>query len=73
VKLNDGVEFERKLNYLRSQYEPYAAGIALNLSITLPPWIHDEKRKDNWQGGPWDRAIQARSLAGRLQHMDEHF
>jgi len=73
VKLRDGVEFEEKLSYLRSLYEPYAVAIALNLSITLPPWIHPEKQKDNWQAGPWDRAIQARSLAGRVQRMDDHF
>ena len=73
VKLRDGAEFEEKLARLRSLYEPYAAAIALNLSITLPPWIHPEKRKDNWQAGPWDRAIQARSLAGRVQHLDDHF
>jgi len=73
VKLRDGNEFEEKLTYLRSLYEAYAVAIALNLSITLPPWIHREKQKDNWQAGPWDRAIQARSLAGRVQHMDDHF
>ncbi len=73
VKLRDGTEFEEKLTYLRSLYEPYAVAIALNLSITVPPWIHPEKQKDNWQAGPWDRAIQARSLAGRVQHMDDHF
>jgi hypothetical protein len=73
VKLREGPEFEEKLSYLRSLYEPYAVAIALNLSIVLPPWIHPEKQKDNWQGGPWDRAIQARSLAGRVQHMDDHF
>jgi hypothetical protein len=53
--------------------------MARNLLITLPPWIHPEKTKDNWEAGPWDRAIQARSLAGlgrhaeRIQKMDEHF
>ncbi len=73
VKLRDGEGFEEKLSYLRSLYEPYAVAIAVNLSITLPPWIHSEKQKDNWQAGPWDRAIQARSLAGRVQHMDDHF
>jgi hypothetical protein len=73
VKLGDGAEFGEKLSYLRSLYEPYAMAIALNLSITLPPWIHTEKQKDNWQAGPWDRAIQARSLAGRVQHIDDHF
>ncbi len=73
VKLRDGAQFEEKLAHLRSLYEPYAVAIALDLSITLPPWIHREKQKDNWQAGPWDRAIQARSLAGRVQYMDEHF
>ena len=73
VKLREGAAFEEKLTHLRSLYEPYAVAIAANLSITLPPWIHPEKQKDNWQAGPWDRAIQARSLAGRVQSMDDHF
>jgi hypothetical protein len=73
VKLREGAGVDEKLGYLRSQYEPYATAIALNLSITLPPWIHPEKQKDNWQAGPWDRAIQARSLAGRVQSVEDHF
>jgi hypothetical protein len=53
--------------------------MARNLLITLPPWIHPEETKDNWEAGPWDRAIQARSLAGlghhaeRIRKMDDHF
>jgi Ion channel len=73
VKLGSGAAFEEKLSHLRSLYEPYASAIALNLSITLPPWIHPEKQKDNWQAGPWDRAIQARGLAARVQSIDDHF
>ncbi len=73
VKLGEGAAFDENLTQLRSLYESYAVAIALNLSITLPPWIHPEKQKDNWQAGPWDRAIQARSLGGRVQSMDEHF
>jgi hypothetical protein len=73
VKLREGAAFQEKLDYLRSQYESYAVAIAVNLSITLPPWIHAERQKDNWQAGPWDRAIQARSLAGRVQSVDDHF
>jgi hypothetical protein len=70
---------EETLVHLRSLYEPYALAMAGNLLITLPPWIHPEKRKDNWVGGPWDRAIQAKSLAGlgrkaeRIQRADDHF
>jgi hypothetical protein len=73
VKLREGAEFEEKLSNLRSLYESYATAIALNLLITLPPWIHSEKIKDNWQAGPWDRLIQARSLGGRVQRTDDHF
>jgi hypothetical protein len=73
VKLREGAEFEEKLSNLRSLYESYATAIALNLLITLPPWIHSEKIKDNWQAGPWDRAIQARSLGARVQRADDHF
>jgi hypothetical protein len=73
IKLREGTAFDEKLTHLRSLYEPYAVAIAANLSITLPPWIHPERLRDNWQAGPWDRAIQARSLAARVQSVDEHF
>ncbi|HUK24071.1 MAG TPA: ion channel [Terriglobales bacterium] len=74
VKLRSDAEAEEKLSQLRALYEPYAQAMARTLLITLPPWMYAEKRKDNWQSGPWDRAIQARSLGG-LGHAarDDHF
>jgi Ion channel len=79
VKLKEGPEFDQKLAYLRSLYEPYAQSIARNLLITLPPWIPTETRRDNWQAGPWDRLIQAKNLAalGRKadlsKRIEDHF
>jgi hypothetical protein len=79
LRLRESSESKEKLKHLRSLYEPYALAMARNLLITLPPWIHPEKQKDNWEAGPWDRAIQAMSLAGlghraeRIQKMDDHF
>jgi hypothetical protein len=79
LRLRESTESEEKLKHLRSLYEPYALAMARNLLITLPPWIHPEKQKDNWEAGPWDRAIQAMSLAGlghraeRIRKMDDHF
>jgi hypothetical protein len=79
LQLLESAESEEKLKHLRSLYEPYALAMAGNLLITLPPWIHPEKRKDNWEAGPWDRAIQAMSLAElghraeRIRKMDDHF
>jgi hypothetical protein len=78
LHLSESQDAEEKLTHLRSLYEPYAMAVARNLLIVLPPWIHPEKKKDNWEAGPWDRAIQAKSLAGFGHHegvrkMDEHF
>jgi hypothetical protein len=79
LRFQESSESEEKLAHLRSLYEPYAIAMARNLFITLPPWIHSEKKKDNWEAGPWDRAIQARNLAGlghraeRVRKMDDHF
>jgi len=73
LRVPDSAEAEQKLAHLRSLYEPYAEAMGRTLLINLPPWIHPEKKKDNWQGGPWDRVIQAKSLGERVQRMDDHF
>jgi Ion channel len=63
LKLRDDDEARNKLTRLRSMYEPYSHSIGRNLMLTLPPWKHPEKMRDNWQAGPWDRIIQAKGLA----------
>jgi hypothetical protein len=79
LRPQDAAKSDQKLAHLRSLYEPYAMAMARNLLVTLPPWIHPEKKKDNWEAGPWDRAIQAMSLAGlghraeQIRRMDDHF
>ena len=74
VKLREGPEAAQKLSDLRKMYEPYAQAIARTLFISLPPWIHSEKRRDNWQAGPWDKAIRKQSTAEHhFYGMDEHF
>jgi hypothetical protein len=70
---DDGAEAPAHLEELRSLYEPYAQALARRLYVTLPPWIHSEPRKDNWQGGPWDRAIQARALERPGRAAEDHF
>lgn len=63
-----------KLTKLRSMYEPYVYATGKNLMLTLPDWKHSEKKRDNWQAGPWDRVIQARGLAilGQKQRPAAH-
>jgi hypothetical protein len=64
LKLRTSEEARQKLIRLRSMYEPYVHSIARNLMLPVPPWKHPAKVKDNWQAGPWDRAIQAKGLMG---------
>ena len=68
-----GVE---KLTKLRRMYEPYVYSTAQNLMFVLPSWIHDERLHDNWQGAPWDAAIQAKALGESRQRStieQQHF
>jgi hypothetical protein len=73
VTLATGPQAEEHLLELRALYEPYAQALSRRLYMTLPPWIRNEQRKDNWQGGPWDRAIQARALERPGRQTDDHF
>jgi hypothetical protein len=73
LHLRDDDQANEKLAKLRSLYEPYVQSIALNLLITLPPWILAERKKDNWQGGPWDKVIQAKGLGAPVRILDDHF
>ena len=63
LRLRNDEYGHEKLAKLRSMYEPYVHATARNLMLTLPPWRHPEKLRDNWQAGPWDRLVQARGLA----------
>jgi hypothetical protein len=39
---------EQRLRELRQLYEPYAETLSRHFCMPLPPWIADQKRKDNW-------------------------
>jgi Ion channel len=66
-------EADQKLLKLRSLYEPYCESLGRRLLLTVPSWSRDEKKKDNWQSGPWDRAIQAKGLGDKVRVIDDHF
>ena len=80
LRLKSSEEAWQKLTRLRSMYEPYVHSTGKNLMLTVPPWRHPEKLRDNWQAGPWDRVIQAKGLAvlgqkptAQLPTGDDHF
>jgi hypothetical protein len=76
VNFYDGADAGDRIAALRILYEPYLYSLSRRLLMTLPPWIHTDRKKDNWQGGPWDRAIQARALehpGHAARAADDHF
>lgn len=73
MRLQQDEEADQKLLKLRSLYEPYCQALARRLLLSVPSWISTEKKKDNWQSGPWDRAILAKGLGGKLRVTDQHF
>jgi hypothetical protein len=77
LNLRAGAAAEQRLVELRARYEPYVTALARTLFIALPPWLHDERKVDNWQVAPWDDAIAARPPASASSpstyHSEDHF
>ena len=46
---------EVELKKLRAMYEPYAHSLCYYFLMRLPPWIPQERKHDNWQGGLGDQ------------------
>jgi hypothetical protein len=55
-------EFRDRLTKLRKGYEPYAAALADELLMELPPWMPLKARQDNWETTAWEGAAPGESL-----------
>ncbi len=71
VRLPATAEHATRLAELRRMYEPYAQALAGHLLLELPPWVHAQSRRDNWRGGPWDKALGVRHAS--VFSSDDHF
>lgn len=55
LKLSDDPAAEEKLRALRAMYEPYVNALSCYLLMTLPPWIVEKERADNWRTSAWGK------------------
>jgi hypothetical protein len=62
----------KKLTEMRLMYEPYVYALANHLNQTLPPWIPQDKFKDNWQTTAWAQSAGVLQQESALLH-DDHF
>jgi hypothetical protein len=71
--LRTGEEVNEKLRELRRMYEPYVHTLSRYLHLTLPPWISDADRRDNWQTSAWDWVRGIQRGEGPVGIKKEHF
>jgi len=57
---------------LRALYEPYVAALARHLAVTLPPWVRQGERPDNWQTSAWEGPKRL-PRPGGSPATDDHF
>jgi hypothetical protein len=72
LKLREGDDVEKQLTELRRTYEPYLNALSLYFRMTIPPWISESGRRDNWQTSAWGRRRGLRR-ARTGEEDEEHF
>jgi hypothetical protein len=73
IEMGEEKEVEQKLSELRRTYEPYLYAMSLYFLVSLPPWIPQPGREDNWQASPWgdDDGLQRKKRGWRSR--EDHF
>lgn len=64
--------FTQNLKELRETYEPYVHSLSHYLGISLPPWMPQASRADNWQTSVWE-VIPGEQRPGTGGVRGEHF
>jgi hypothetical protein len=73
MTLQEGAEANRRLNELRRTYEPYVHAMSKRLRLSLPPWISESGRADNWQVSAWGRKADFKRTSGSKRSDTGHF
>jgi len=73
LQLREGEATSQQLARLRHMYEPYVESLADFLYLTLPPWMPESKRPDNWQSSAWERSADIVRVGGAGDWDGEHF
>ena len=66
-------EVEEQLTELRRMYEPYVRALSTYLRLSVPPWISEVDRLDNWQASAWEKGAVFEDAYPHDSTGDEHF
>jgi hypothetical protein len=73
VELRERTEVEQRLSELRMMYEPYLYALSLYFLVSLPPWIPQSGRLDNWQSSPWGEDVGLQRKKWSRRSREDHF
>ncbi len=73
LQLREGEAVGQRLAELRHMYEPYLESLGDFLYLTLPPWMPESKRPDNWQVSAWERSADIVRVGEASDWDREHF
>jgi hypothetical protein len=73
MRLQEGAEVDRRLNELRRSYEPYVYALSKRLRLSVPPWISESGRADNWQVSAWGKKAGFKRTDGSKRSDVGHF
>lgn len=72
LQLHDGLAADQKLAKLRRMYEPYVESLSRYLLLSLPPWMAERPRADNWQTTAWEKSACLPTPSAPVSNPDEH-
>jgi hypothetical protein len=73
VEIKQSNQMEQALKELRDVYEPYVYSLSQYFKLTIPPWIAESARRDNWQTSAWERRIGVKVEGKEAEAENEHF
>jgi Ion channel len=73
MQLREIAEVSLRLNELRRMYEPYLDSLSHRLQLSLPPWVSETSKKDNWQISAWGNHIGMKQTESSENREEGHF
>ncbi len=73
LKLVEGREAEQRLQRLRDSYESYVYALARHFRLSVPPWIPEPGKPDDWEISLWERTTPLDGDVIRAEWENHHF
>jgi hypothetical protein len=73
MQLREDAEVAPRLGELRQMYEPYVHALSLRLRLSVPPWVPEASRTDNWRISAWGDTIGRKRTRRTKKREEEHF